>query len=136
MLERSALAGLPLDLFGDAVHVVRDHPFEVGCVRLTVPVPTAGHQVDDDDESLGRGLFERADLLQRGDGDPLGDVIRWDDILEGVVGHPAPTVGVPGDLLEGVEGVLLIDRHLAETERAWPSCATLVRSCGTRVGLR
>lgn len=64
------------------------HPFEVGCERLSVSVPTPGHQVDDDDESLGPDLFERADLLQRRDGDPVGDVLRWDDALEGVVGIP------------------------------------------------
>ncbi|MFE2562163.1 hypothetical protein ACFXGT_40425 [Streptomyces sp. NPDC059352] len=78
----------PSICIGDAVHVVRDHPFEVGCERLSVSVPTPGHQVDDDDESLGPDLFERVDLLQRGDGDPVGDVLRWDDALEGVVGIP------------------------------------------------
>ncbi|MFJ5831743.1 hypothetical protein [Streptomyces sp. NPDC093089] len=106
VLERGALAGPPVDLLGDAVHAVGDHPFEVGCERFTVPVPAPGHQVDDDDERLGGDLLEGVDLLHGGNGDPSGDVLRRDNTPEEGVGCPAPVMGVPKDLHE-IDGKLL-----------------------------
>ncbi|WP_329594803.1 hypothetical protein OG298_38350 [Streptomyces sp. NBC_01005] len=107
MLERGALTGCALDLLRDAVHVVGDHSFEVGREHLTVPVPAPGHQVDDDYESFVPDPFEGVDLFQGGDRDSVGDVLRRDNALEGIIADPAPAMGVPKDLFEGVEGVLL-----------------------------